>query len=42
MKAHGAGHKRWSAARYGEFRVLPGGQALLVGLADEKLARIAK
>lgn len=33
---------RWSAARYGEFRVLPDGQALLVGLADEKLARIVK
>jgi len=26
----------------GEFRVFPGGQPLLVGLADEKLARIAK
>ena len=26
--------KRWDAAKYGEFRVMPGGQALLVGLAD--------
>lgn len=26
--------ERWAAARYGEFRVMPDGQALLVGLAD--------
>ncbi len=26
--------ERWAAARYGEFRVVPDGQALLVGLAD--------
>ena len=28
---------RWSKARYGEFRVKPNGQALLVGMADENL-----
>ncbi len=27
--------KRWEAARYGEFRVLPDGRALLVALADK-------
>ncbi|MDC8774087.1 GDYXXLXY domain-containing protein [Roseateles albus] len=32
---------RWQAAKYGEFRVRPDGQALLVGLADAKLQRIA-
>ncbi len=31
---------RWEAARYGEFRVMPDGQALLVGMADEKLRPI--
>lgn len=31
---------RWSKARYGEFRVMPDGKALLVGLADEKLEKI--
>ena len=31
---------RWSAAKYGEFRVLPDGRALLVGLADEQLRTI--
>jgi len=31
---------RWSKARYGEFRVMPDGRALLVGMADEKLVRI--
>lgn len=30
----------FNAARYGEFRALPGGEALLVGLADEKLQPI--
>lgn len=29
--------RRFEAARYGEFRVLPDGRALLVGLADEQL-----
>ncbi len=29
--------QRWEAARYGEFRVMPDGQALLVGLADGQL-----
>ncbi|MCM8595387.1 GDYXXLXY domain-containing protein [Accumulibacter sp.] len=29
--------KRWAAARFGEFRVAPDGQALLVGLADANL-----
>ncbi len=28
---------RWAAARFGEFRVLPEGKALLVGLADAQL-----
>lgn len=32
--------RHFSSARYGEFRALPGGQALLVGLADEKLQPI--
>ena len=32
--------KRWEAARYGEFRVLPDGQALLVDLADAQLRAI--
>ncbi len=32
---------RWQAAKYGEFRVRPNGQALLVGLADAKLQRIS-
>ncbi|MCV2369755.1 GDYXXLXY domain-containing protein [Roseateles oligotrophus] len=32
--------KRWQAAKYGEFRVRPDGQALLVGLADAKLRPI--
>jgi uncharacterized membrane-anchored protein len=32
--------QRWEAARYGEFRVLPDGRALLVGLADAKLQTI--
>jgi uncharacterized membrane-anchored protein len=31
---------RWQAAKFGEFRVLPDGRALLVGLADEKLQAI--
>ena len=31
---------RWQAARFGEFRVAADGRALLVGLADEKLAAI--
>ncbi|MCJ0763968.1 GDYXXLXY domain-containing protein [Variovorax terrae] len=31
---------RWAAARYGEFRVLPDGTALLVGMADERLQPI--
>ena len=26
--------ERWEAARFGEFRVLPDGRALLVGMAD--------
>ncbi|WP_326533381.1 GDYXXLXY domain-containing protein [Pseudorhodoferax sp.] len=30
--------ERFARARYGEFRVAPDGQALLVGLADERLA----
>ena len=29
--------ERWSAARYGEFRVAPSGKALLVGLRDARL-----
>ncbi|KQT13607.1 GDYXXLXY domain-containing protein [Ramlibacter sp. Leaf400] len=32
--------ERWQRARYGEFRVLPDGRALLVGLADERLQPI--
>lgn len=32
--------KRWEAARYGEFRVMPDGRALLVGLANENLQAI--
>lgn len=32
--------ERWTAARYGEFRVAPDGRALLVGLADANLKRI--
>lgn len=32
--------QRFSRAFYGDFRVLPGGRALLVGLADEQLAPI--
>ena len=32
---------RWQAARYGEFRVMPDGRALLVGLADAQLQPIA-
>lgn len=31
---------RWSRARYGEFRLMPDGRALLVGLADEHLQAI--
>ncbi len=33
--------RRWEAAKYGEFRVLPDGKALLVGLADAQLKTIA-
>jgi uncharacterized membrane-anchored protein len=32
--------ERWEAARYGEFRVMPDGRALLVGLADVQLKAI--
>jgi uncharacterized membrane-anchored protein len=32
--------ERWEAARYGEFRVMPNGKALLVGMADENLKPI--
>lgn len=32
--------QRWEAARYGEFRVMPDGRALLVGLANENLQAI--
>lgn len=32
--------RRWEAAKYGEFRVLPDGRALLVGLADAQLASL--
>jgi len=32
--------ERWQAARYGEFRVTPDGQALLVGMADGELRPI--
>lgn len=31
---------RWEAARYGEFRVMPDGRALLVGMADAALQAI--
>ncbi|MBX3622665.1 MAG: GDYXXLXY domain-containing protein [Rhizobacter sp.] len=31
---------RWAAARYGEFRVMPDGRALLVGMADAELKPI--
>jgi uncharacterized membrane-anchored protein len=31
---------RWEVARYGEFRVTPDGEALLVGLADAELRPI--
>lgn len=34
--------ERWSRARYGEFRVMPDGKALLVGMADEQLVPIKK
>ncbi len=33
--------ERWQKAKYGEFRVLPDGKALLVGMADEALHPIA-
>jgi uncharacterized membrane-anchored protein len=33
--------QRWQAARFGEFRVLPDGRALLVGMADVDLQPIA-
>jgi uncharacterized membrane-anchored protein len=33
--------ERWQRAKYGEFRVLPDGKALLVGMADESLRAIA-
>jgi uncharacterized membrane-anchored protein len=29
--------QRWEKARFGEFRVLPDGRALLVGMRDENL-----
>lgn len=32
--------ERWSKAHYGEFRVMPDGKALLVGMADEQLRPI--
>lgn len=32
--------ERWQKAKYGEFRVLPDGKALLVGMADEALRPI--
>lgn len=32
---------RFEKARFGEFRVMPDGRALLVGLADEKLVRLS-
>jgi uncharacterized membrane-anchored protein len=34
--------QRWSAARYGEFRVAPDGKALLVGMADARLQPIPR
>ena len=33
--------ERWQQARFGEFRVLPDGRALLVGMADAELKSIA-
>ncbi len=33
--------QHWQSARFGEFRVLPDGRALLVGMADAKLQAIA-
>lgn len=33
---------RWEAAKYGDFRVLPNGQALLVGLADAELRPLGR
>lgn len=33
--------ERWARARFGEFRVLPDGKALLVGMADAELKPIA-
>lgn len=32
--------ERWSRARYGEFRVMPDGRALLVGMRGEKLEKL--
>lgn len=32
--------ERWSHARYGEFRVMPDGRALLVGMRGEKLEKL--
>ena len=32
--------QKWEAARFGEFRVLPDGRALLVGMADKDRAPI--
>jgi uncharacterized membrane-anchored protein len=32
--------KKWEGARYGELRVTPAGQALLVGLADKDMKPI--
>ncbi len=32
--------ERWAVAKYGEFRVMPDGRALLVGMADSALKRI--
>ncbi len=34
--------QRWEPARYGEFRVLPNGRALLVGLADADLRPLGR
>ncbi len=33
--------ERWAEAKYGEFRVAPGGQALLVGMVDANLKAIS-
>jgi uncharacterized membrane-anchored protein len=33
--------RHWQAAKYGEFRVMPDGRALLVGLADAQLRSLA-